>query len=632
MRVLRFAALAVFLARPVFAQPEDASTLAMLNARKERQLASTNQIQVFHGFRFTDQWSGSEITFQHRVVEDAGKHYKAVHYDHGNGLSVADIDGDALQDIYFTTQLGANQLWRNVGGGKFEDLTQQTGLGLRDQISVAASFADIDNDGDPDLFVTTVRRGNHLFENLGQRRFRDITKEAGLNYSGHSSAGVFFDFDNDGLLDLFLCNVGVYTTNEIGAGGFYRGLDDAFSGHLFPERTEPSILYRNLGGRKFKDVSAECNLRDGSWTGDAAFTDLNGDRFPDLYVLNMQGDDHYYENQGGKRFVEKTASYFPKTPWGSMGLKFFDYNQDGALDLLVTDMHSDMTDLQIRETSSTFTQEFEKKKSESWCTARWTEEYLQGSSNNIFGNALFRNSGSGVFAEVSGAAGTETLWPWGISVGDLNADGYEDVFVTGGMGYGFRYSINSLLLNERGERFADAEFILGVEPRRGNRTRKVAFVLDCSGADKDHKLCEGRTGRKPVLEALSSRSSAIFDLDNDGDLDIVTNEMNDRPQVLVSDLAEKAKPHFIKIKLAGAKSNRDGLGALVKVRADGRTLTQYHDGASGYFGHSSMPLYFGLGDSERAERIEVLWPSGMRQTISSGIPTNALLTVREPAE
>ena len=612
------------------AQAADPQTLEMLRIRKEAQLATTNQIQVFHDFHFTDRWNESEISFQHRVVEDAGKTYKAVHYDHGNGVSVADIDNDGLLDIYFTTQLGANELWRNLGGGKFENITQQAGVGLRDQISVAASFADVDNDGDADLFVTTVRHGNHLYENIGQRRFRDITEESGLAYTGHSSAAVFFDFDNDGLLDLFLCNVGVYTSNEKGPGGFYRGLNDAFSGHLFPERTEYSILYRNLGGRKFKDVSEQCKLRDGSWTGDAAFVDLNDDRFPDLYVLNMQGDDHYYENQAGKGFVEKTATYFPKTPWGAMGIKFFDYNQDGRIDLLLTDMHSDMTDGQIKVTQTAFDQGFEKKKSEAWCMAQWTEEYLQGSSNNIFGNALYKNTGNGSFSEVSAKAGVETLWPWGVSVGDLNADGYEDIFVTGGMGYGFRYSINSLLLNNNGEWFGDAEFIVGVEPRLGNRTRKVAFVLDCSGADKDNKLCQGRTGRQPVLEPLSSRSSVIFDLDDDGDLDIVTNEMNDRPQVLVSDLAAKAKPHFVKIKLEGTKSNRDGLGATVKVTAGGKTYTQYHDGKSGYFGHSSMPLYFGLGKAPRADSIEVVWPSGTRQTVKENIPTNGLAKIKEP--
>lgn len=597
--------------------------------RRRQQLETARTLPIFHGFSFTDRFSSSGIRFAHHVVEDAGKHFKPVHYDHGNGLSSADVDGDGLLDIYFTTQRGTNQLWRNVGGGRFEDITERAGVGLPDQIAVSASFADIDNDGDPDLFVTTVRHGNHFFENHGQGRFTDRTQTAGLNYSGHSSGIVIFDFDKDSRLDLFVCNIGKYTTDRLGPGGYYVGFTNGFSGHLFPERTEDSILYRNLGGNKFKDVSAEMDVRSRGWSGDATFTDLNQDGFPDLYVLNMQGDNHYYENEAGKRFVEKTASYFPKTPWGAMGVKLFDYNQDGLLDLFVTDMHSDMTGPQTRVSKTDFRLAFEKQKSEAWCTAEYTDAYLQGASNNIFGNAFYRNKGQGRFEEISDQIGAETFWPWGISVGDLNADGFEDVFITAGMGFGFRYGVNSLLLNQNGQRFVDAEFLLGVEPREGGRTTKTAFVLDCSGADKGHPYCTGQSGMVPVYESLSSRSSVILDLDNDGDLDIVTNEMNDRPQVLVSNLTERRKINFLKIKLAGIASNRDGLGTAVRVFAGKKKFTQYHDGKSGHLAQSSTPLYFGVGDATVVDRIELTWPSGKRQTIESGIPLNTTFTIRE---
>jgi hypothetical protein len=607
----------------------NAKTLRILEENKQKQVNAAKELKAYHDFQFVDRYDESNIRFEHRAVDDAAKNWKPAHYDHGSALAVADVDGDGLLDLFFVNQLGGNQLWRNLGNGKFENITPKAGVGLENRICVAASFADIDNDSLPDLFVTTVRMGNVLFKNLGQGRFQDLTKESGLGYVGHSSGAVFFDFNQDGLLDLFLVNVGVYTRDEKGRGGFYLAYTNGFEGHLYSERSEQSILYQNLGGGKFKDVSKEMNLQQVGWSGDASFSDLNEDGYPDLYVLSMQGDDKYYVNDHGKRFVEKTAAYFPKTPWGAMGIKFFDYNLDGLMDLFVTDMHSDMTVAQTVVGKKDFSTIFEKQKSDPWCSVEWSDAFLQGASNNIFGNAFYQNQGNGKFIEVSDKIGAETYWPWGISVADLNADGYEDVFVTAGMGYPFRYGMNSVLLNAGGQRFVDSEFVLGVEPRKNNRIEKEYFTLDCSGEDKNHPLCYHKKGILGVLGSISSRSSVALDLDGDGDLDIVTNEMNDHPQVLISDLTQKRKIHFLKIHLIGTISNRDGLGATVKVHSGSKTYTRYNDGKSGYLAQSSMPLYFGLDDATKIERIEVLWPSGKKQTLTEAIPTNTLLTITE---
>ena len=303
------------------------------------------------------------------------------------------------------------------------------------------------------------------------------------------------------------------------------------------------------------------------------------------------------------------------------------------MDLFVTDMHSDMSNGQIRQSRSNGRLDFEQKKSEAWCTEQWSDEVLQGASNNIFGNAFYLNKGGGRFTEVSDQIGAETLWPWGISVADLNADGYEDVFVSAGMGYPLRCAINSLLLNEGGQRFVDSEFVLGVEPRKSNRMEKEFFTLDCSGEDSKNPLCRGKSGMLTVMGSTSSRSSAALDLDDDGDLDIVTNEWNDHPQVLISNLSDKKQIHYLKIKLIGTVSNRDGLGATVKVhvaRPDGpKIYTRYHDGKSGYLSQSSIPLYFGLGDATQIDRIDVRWPSGKRQTLAQNIPLNSVLTITE---
>lgn len=388
----------------------------------------------------------------------------------------------------------------------------------------------------------------------------------------------------------------------------------------------------------------------------------------DLYVLNMQGNNHFYKNMQGKSFSDQTDAEFPKTPWGAMGIKSFDWNNDGRMDLFVTDMHSDMS--YIAEPAD------EKKKS----TIQWPESFLRSNGKSIYGNAFFQKEADGGYQEISDRIGAENFWPWGPSVGDLNADGFQDVFIASGMGYPFRYGINSVLINDRGQRFRDAEFILGVEPRKDEQTSTHWFDMDCREpkymADPNanalmqafkfgrfytrnglvslfprlrdrfgpflHPECQGLEGPISVTGARSTRSAAIFDVDDDGDLDIVTNEFNAQPMVLISNLAQQKGPslHFLKIRLEGSAgrvnsaepgSNREGIGARVIVRAGGSSYTQVMDGKSGYLSQSDLPLYFGLGDASKIDSIEVHWPSGRTQIMNGPIKMNSLLVIQEPA-
>ena len=614
-----------------YGEPTEIFDPTWLEPRRLKQLATVDQFDVYHDFRFVDRRQESGITFRHKIVDHAGRDYQATHYDHGNGVAVADVDGDGRLDIYFVTQAGPNGLFRNLGDATFEDITDAAGVAVEQRICMTASFADVDNDGDADLFVTTIREGNLLFVNDGSGRFTDATQRSGLGHRGHSSAGVFFDYDRDGLLDLFLCNVGKFTKDELkavtmepvrgespGDYEYYASFKDAFAGHLKPEeRNERSILYRNSGDLRFEDVTAKAGLIDESWTGDASPVDLNGDGWLDLYVLNMQGNDEYYENQAGEKFVKKSRDIFPKTPWGSMGIKSFDYDNDGDQDILITDMHSDM--------SENIGPEKEKLKAD----MKFPESLLRTAGASIFGNAMYRNDGDGNFREISDEVGAENYWPWGLSVGDLNADGYDDVFITASMNIPFRYCVNTLLLNNQGRRFLDAEFILEVEPRRDNVTAIPYFELDCDGADANYPECKDRQGRVVAWSAIGSRASVIFDLDDDGDLDIVTNDFNSPPMVLISNLTDQRSVNCLKVQLIGSKSNRDGLGTVVTVRTNGATYTKVNDGQSGYLSQSRRPLYFGFGDESTIDSVEVRWPSGSMQVVAPPIPLNSVLEVCE---
>lgn len=601
---------------------EDAINPPWVDLRRDAQLATAAGISAEHDFRFTDRLAESGITFAHEVTQDSGRLYKPVHYDHGSGISLADVDGDGKTDILFVNQLGSNELWRNLGGGQFENITEGSGLAFDDRVGVGAAFGDTDNDGDPDVYLTSVQGGNALLENDGTGRFTDITAAAGLEHTGHSSGALFFDYDKDGRLDLFLTNVGVYTTQEKGPGGYSIAFPDAFSGHLKPERNEESRLYRNAGGNRFEDTTYDTGLLDLSWSGDATPIDVNGDGWLDIYLLNMQGHDQYYENNQGTDFIPRSREVFPRTPWGSMGVKVFDYDNDGDQDLILSDMHSDM--------SQPSPLDQEKSKSD----MQWPESYLNSGGQSIFGNALYRNEGDGRYTEVSDEMGTENYWPWGLSVGDLNADGFEDVFITSAMNYPFSYGVNTLLLNDGGQKFADAEYILGVEPRRNGRTSKPWFELDCSGVDRDDLLvCRKHelSGRVVVWGSVGTRSSAIFDLDDDGDQDIVTLEFGDVPMVLISDLADRKSITYLKVDLEGTKSNKDGLGATVIVTAGDNTYHRVYDGLSGYLSHSLYPLYFGLDGAKTVDSVEVRWPSGHTQTLAGPVEANTRVKIVEDA-
>lgn len=610
--------------------PEILNTMDWLAARPEQQRQAAEQSGVFHDFQLTDSVTESGITFRNQILDEQRSRLQVNHYDHGNGLCTADIDADGLPDLYFVNQAGDNGLYRNLGNGKFEDITASSGLAVPGRIKVSASFADVNNDGLPDAFVTTVLGGNLLFLNQGEGRFRDVTADYGVDYSGHSSSAVFFDYDRDGFLDLFVANVGKFTspeqvtvrrdrTTQLPSEDvtYYAGIKDAFAGHLKPELTETSLLYHNEGGQRFVEVSAAMGIDDAGWSGAAIPIDINEDGWMDLYVMNMQGHDSLYLNQDGKKFARSTDEYFPATPWGTMGGRAFDFDNDTHFDLLLTDMHSDM--------SETVPPTNEAAKA----NMQWPESFLKSDGRSIYGNAFYRSNGDGSFAEISDAVGAENFWPWGLSTGDLNADGFEDAFIASSMCFPYRYCVNTLLLNVRGERFQASESAVGLEPRR-TPLMTPWFELDCDGADQDNPLCRDRTGKIVVWSAVGSRSSLLEDLDQDGDLDLVTNEFNGRPQVLLSDLSETtAALHYLKIRLEGTTSNRDGLGSRITVRAGDQTWCRQHDGQSGYLSQSSMSVYFGLGQLDSADSITVQWPSGASQTLSGPIEANQTLTIKE---
>ena len=573
------------------------------------------------GFQERAQQAG--IAFHMNFLpREQGERFRINLYDHGSGLAVGDCDNDGNDDIYFLNQHGQNALYRNKGDGTFEDVTAKAKVALGDRISVGATFADYDNDGWADLFVTSTRGGNVLFHNRGDGTFEDVTAAAGVSHVGHSQTPVFFDYDNDGNLDLYVTNTAKWTTDVFDfTGGNFEG--KASLGSLMTSPREFNILYRNNGNGTFTDVTESAGLKGRGWAGDVAVFDYDEDGFLDLFVPSMFGRGQLYRNSGHGTFTDVTAETLGKTPHGAIGSKVFDYDGDGRLDLFVVDMHSDMwMGLDTRHTSLEQATQMQNRRFLSPNGPTANEDFADFIPNQrqifategenydelLFGNALYRNLGHGKFAETAIAAGLETFWPWGIATGDYDNDGNEDVFITAGMGYPFYYWPNSLMMNNGNGTFRDRASALGIEPPTG-------------GIYQEKNIGSLRAAR-------STRSAAVADFDGDGRLDIVTNNFNDRPYFFANRFPRR---NYVAFRLTGTRSNRDAIGAVVRLWAGSKVMIRQVSPAGGYLSQSSRTVHFGLGDVNKVDRIEIRWPRGIVQTLNNpGI--NVLHQIREPAQ
>jgi hypothetical protein len=557
------------------------------------------------GFRAVTGDAG--ITFRMNFLPgEQGQNFKINLYDHGCGVAVGDYDGDGRDDIYFCNQLGANALYHNNGDGTFTDVTAKAGVGLGDRVCVAATFADTLNSGRQDLYVTSTRGGNVLFRNQGDDTFKDVTKEAGLVHVGHSQTAAFFDYDNDGFLDLLVTNTAQWTEEMPDASQrYYPGASDLYS--LAKSPKEYNVLYHNNGDGTFTDVTEKSGLKGRGWGGDVAVFDYDEDGRPDVLITNMFGASQLYHNNGDGTFTDVTGQALGRTSWGAIGSKAFDFDNDGRLDLLIVDMHSDMW--VPFDTNADFERMVKRTAGRKFATvtgplydldpgrkAQVEQQFVDMfhilPEDVVFGNTLFKNLGNGKFEECSDRTGLETFWPWGIVTGDFDNDGHEDVFLPSGMGFPWFYWPSALMMNNGNATFGDRAEAEGIEPPPGG-----------------HYLPDRISGQPA---ARSSRCAATADFTGDGRLDIITSNFNDAPYLFKNQFPRR---HHVEFRLRGTRSNRDAVGAVVKLYIGKEVQVRQVQAAGGYLSQSSKTLHFGLGERAGIDRAEIRWPSGTQQTI-----------------
>ena len=523
--------------------------------------------------------------------------YTYRNFYNGAGVTLGDINNDGLIDIYFTGNLVDNALYLNRGDFKFEDITETAGVACENIWSSGATFVDINQDGWLDLYVCKSgmpggkNRHNELFINQKDNTFKEASAEYGLNITGLSVQAAFFDYDLDGDLDCYLLN------NSMRSVGAYDLIEDQRN---IPD-TEGNRLLENRNGF-FVNVSEKAGIyssKIGFGLG-ITLSDFNNDLWPDLFISNdfFEKDYLYINNQKGG-FDEMGDTYFNATSMGSMGADAADIDNDLNTDLMVTEM--------LPETLS------RKKLKASY--ENWDKHQLaksKGYGNQFPRNVLQRNMGAETFAEISRIAGVDgSEWSWAALFFDMDNDGLKDLYISNG--------IHKDLLDRDYLTFmANDEKVRQLIEEDNDVLSKLIDVMPSAavpnGAYKNKGSFQFENARDLWgFETPSfSNGSAYGDLDNDGDLDLVVNNINTPAFVYKNNSTEN---NYVQISLKGFEKNTFAVGSKVIVHHEGQKSMLEQFPSRGFQSAISNRLHFGLGKNSRIDSIEILWPDQKRSVL-----------------
>ncbi|HZS08885.1 MAG TPA: CRTAC1 family protein [Blastocatellia bacterium] len=527
---------------------------------------------------FTDVTKAAGINFVNYSSPDK----KYIVESMGGGVAFFDFDNDGRLDIYlvnsFTVEGALNRkprpkaaLYRNLGNGKFEEVAEKAGV-ADPGWAMGVAIADYDNDGFDDLYVTCFGP-NRLYHNRGDGTFEDVTKKAGVGDPRFSTGAAWGDYDRDGKLDLFVTNYVDFNLEQLPEFGkgqlcLYRGIPVQCGPRGLPGAGD--TLYHNNGDGTFTDVSKKAKVDDpnGYYGLGVMWTDFDDDGWPDIYVANDATPNYAYRNNHDGTFTETGLSLGVAVnedgiEQGSMGLSIADYDRDGRLDIIVTNFADDY-------------------------------------------NTIYHKNADGTFTDVSRATKTaDVSMPyvgWGTKFFDYDNDGWLDLLVVNGHVY---------------------PQIEGAFPGGMYRQRMLFYRNLKNGTFAEVAAEVGGA----LTERRASRGAAFGDYDDDGDLDVIVNNLDGPPVLLRNDGGNKAG-NWISLRLTGTKSNRNAIGARVTVKAGGLSQVEELHGNESYLSHSDWRLHFGLGKATVADEITIQWPSGRVEKMAK-VKANQVVKVTE---
>ncbi|MCH8903830.1 MAG: VCBS repeat-containing protein [Bacteroidetes bacterium] len=567
--------------------------------------SENSEMESASGFQLFTLLAAEEtnIYFANNIIEDEHQNFRDFDYMYnGSGVAIGDINNDGLMDIYFTGNSVDNKLFLNEGNMVFNEITQSAGVTARNSWCTGVTMVDINDDGWLDIYVcrsysdgNADARRNLLYINNGNNTFTESAKAYGIDDLNYSSQATFFDYDRDGDLDMFL-------------GNHPRDLIDNVQDRLYhrnyPIMTESDKLFRNNGDETFTDVTVESGILNYGFALGIMAGDMNNDGWTDIYVANdyEEADMLYINNQDGTftNTINKAVKHISNF---AMGADLADYNNDGLLDIVVLDM---MAEDNYRQ----------KTNMSAMAPSKFWDMVDNGFHHQYMRNSLQLNNGNGSFSEIGQLAGINyTDWSWAALFADFNNDGFKDLIVT-----------NGYRRDSRNNDFRAMYKEMIKEHDNKIEAIDIAQYLELMPVNKISNYYYENTGDLTFINKTReygfdrpsfSNGASYADLDNDGDLDLVINNLVDDAFIYRNNLDQQDQNNYLRIKLNGKPGNSLGLGATVTLFNGDDIQYQEMTSTRGYLSSVENILHFGLANSTMVDKIEIKWLSGTQQVVQN---------------